>query len=175
MVIGSPRWGVPRIPDTGSQPGPRGESSGHLGCTASRVCYLVVFSGARMDSARGGFPKNRPCRWRNIAPSPPAYKVSRKEPSIQGVGRLDPRRTLRWTPEASVAGCPARASPEYIQFLTRESRFCLSENCPADSFLFEPLGYAPAASAITLRFDRLRLNRCRLRVSAITQSPYCQC
>src|SRR6056297_3596174 len=80
MVIGSPRWGVPRIPDTGSQSGPRAESSGHLGCPASRVCYLAVFSGARMDAAGGGFPKNRPCRWRNIAPSPPAYIVARKEP-----------------------------------------------------------------------------------------------
>ena len=83
--------------------------------------------------------------------------------------------TPRWIRESTCAVRPARASPEYIRFLTRESRFCLSENCPADTFLLRPWSYAPAASAITLRFDRLRLNDRLLSVSAITESPYCQC
>jgi hypothetical protein len=47
-------------------------------------------------------------------------KVARKEPRIQWVNRLDPGWTLRWTPGSSSAGRPARASPEYIQFVASQ-------------------------------------------------------
>ena len=82
---------------------------------------------------------------------------------------------LGWTPWSSGAGRPARASPEYIPFLTSSRAFCLIENCPADTFLVGAGAYAPAASAITRRFDMLRLNRRLLSVSAMTEIPNCQC
>ena len=88
---------------------------------------------------------------------------------------MDPGWTLGWTPEASGAMSAARASPEYIQKLTRNRSFCLIENCPADIFPCGARGYAPLASSITRCFDRLRLNRRLLRVSAMTEIPNCQC
>lgn len=70
---------------------------------------------------------------------------------------------------------PVRSSPEHINFLAQERAFCPFENCPADNFLSGAQGYAPLASSITRCFDRLRLNRRLLRVSAITARPNCQC
>jgi hypothetical protein len=45
---------------------------------------------------------------------------ARKDPQSQWVSPLDPIWTLGWTPEASPAVRPARASPEYIQFLASQ-------------------------------------------------------
>lgn len=78
--------------------------------------------------------------------------------------RLDPDRTLAGYRKPA-APCPARSSPEHINFLTRERDFCPFENCPADNFPSSAKGYTPLASAITHCFDRLRLNRRLLRVA----------
>ena len=65
----------------------------------------------------------------------------------------------------------ARASPELIPNLAPEPVFCPVENCPPHTFPSGAQGYAPPASSITFRFDRLRLNRRRLSLSEMTQSP----
>lgn len=65
----------------------------------------------------------------------------------------------------------ARASPELISNLAPEPVFCPVENCPPHIFPSGAQGYAPPASSITFRFDRLRLNRRRLSFSEMTQSP----
>ena len=100
---------------------------------------------------------------------------ARKDPQSQWVSGLDPSWALGWIPGSSCAVRPARASPEYIPFLTPSRAFCLIENCPADTFLLATGAYAPAASSITRRFDMLRLNRRLLSVSAMTEIPNCQC
>ena len=52
--------------------------------------------------------------------APPYTFGAQKDPRIQWVSPLDPIWTLGWTPEASAAGRPARASPEYIQFVASQ-------------------------------------------------------
>jgi len=52
-----------------------------------------------------------------------------------------------------------RYSPEHSQNLPQTSRFCPFENCLADRVLSCSHACDAQASAITLRFDRLRLNR----------------
>src|SRR5690606_861281 len=99
---------------------------------------FTVLSGRRgwtLDS--GGFPKIRPCRWRNAEPSPPAYVSARKGTGKQGLGGLDPG----WTPEASPRYPPrdqrqsVRAhDPEYIaiEIVSGAIRLvvrCLKGNC----------------------------------------------
>jgi hypothetical protein len=66
---------------------------------------------------------------------------------------LDPGWTLRWTPEASGAGRPARASPEDSQKPSLIRRLCPFEKCPADTFLAAAQRCAAPASSITLRFE----------------------
>src|SRR5690554_3546565 len=73
-------------------------SAGYPPCAAGQMVEFTVLAGRRgwtLDS--GGFPKIRPCRWRNAEPSPPAYVSARKGTGKQGLGGLDPG----WTPEAS--------------------------------------------------------------------------
>ena len=52
----------------------------HRGVHRPRRCYCVVISGCAVASGRGGFPKNRPCRWRCDALRPPVYTIAQKEP-----------------------------------------------------------------------------------------------
>jgi hypothetical protein len=73
----------------------------------------------------GGFPKIRPCRWRNIAPSPPAYVSARKGTGKQRLGGLDPG----WTPEASPGvhfgmsvGSPERTTPSISPWIASAGR-----------------------------------------------------
>ena len=112
---------------------------------------------------------------------------ARKEPYNQWLGEsgVDPApagpRFGLWGPPRHPSRdrlrgrSPTRASPEYIQFIPSGDGFCLSENCPADTFPWDAQGYAPPASSITRCFDRFRLNRRLLRVSAMTEIPNCQC
>ena len=148
------------------------------------LCYLSRF---RVASRGGGFPKIRPCRYRCAALRPPAYVLSPKGTGKQWLGGSSghlapagPRFGL-WGPPRHPSRdglrelSSTRASPEYIQFIPSGDGFCLSENCPADTFPWDAQGYAPLASSITRCFDRLRLNRRLLRVSAMTEIPNCQC
>lgn len=64
----------------------------------------------------------------------------------------------------------ARYCPEHSPNLPHSSRFRPFENCPPDTFLAIAHRRAAPASAITLRFDRLRLSRRPLSRKAITQS-----
>ena len=73
----------------------------------------------------GGFPKNRPCRWRCVALRPPAYVSARKGTRKQRVGGLDPG----WTPEASPGvhlgtsvGPSERTTPSISPWIPSEGR-----------------------------------------------------
>src|SRR5690606_4969685 len=79
--------------------------------------------GWTLDS--GGFPKIRPCRWRNAEPSPPAYVPARKGTGKQRLGGADPD----WTPEASLGfhlgisvGSPERTTPSISPWIPSEGR-----------------------------------------------------
>ena len=64
-----------------------------------------------------------------------------------------------------------RYSPEHIQNIPQTSPFCPFENCLADTVLPGSQACDAQASAITLRFDRLRLNRRRLSFRAMRHRP----
>lgn len=66
---------------------------------------------------------------------------------------------------------PTRASREAIQNIPLRARFCPFEKCPPHTFLYASRKPAPPASSITRRFERLLLNRRRLSLSEMTQSP----
>ena len=74
----------------------------------------------------GGFPKIRPCRWRNAEPSPPAYVSARKGTGKQRLGGMDPG----WTPEASTGvhlgisvGSLERTTPSMSSWIASEGRY----------------------------------------------------
>ena len=62
-------------------PGLRAESSGRDGRPAIRRVVVGGFSGLAWIRMPGGFPKIRPCRWRSIAPRPPAYDFRQEGPA----------------------------------------------------------------------------------------------
>ena len=72
-------------PDTSSPPGLHEGSSGRRTYPMPKVCFVVVFSRLRVDARWGGFPKNRPRRWRYCALRPPAYVFGRKGTGKQWV------------------------------------------------------------------------------------------
>ena len=77
---------------------------------------------------------------------------------------------LETTTPAMVFTVAARCSPEHIQNLPQTSRFCPFENCPPNKVLPGSHACDAQASSITLRLDRLRLNRRRLSFRAMRHS-----
>lgn len=123
---------------------------------------------SRLDPGRRWLPKKSALSLATYRATPASIH-SRQEGTIDfnGLAALDPAPD----PAKPAAPRPARASPEDIPFVPPESRFCPIEKCPPDTLPGGATCYAPPASSITRRLERLRLNRRLLSVSEITQSP----
>lgn len=65
----------------------------------------------------------------------------------------------------------ARYSRKHIQNIPQTSWFCPFVNCPPNRVLTTAHSYDAQAISITLRFDRLRLNRRRLSFRVMRQRP----
>jgi hypothetical protein len=126
------RWGPPASGWTPASAGYPPRAAGQMfGFT--RVSWR---RGWTLDS--GGFPKNRPCRWRYFAPSPPAYVSARKGTGKQRLGGLDPGRTPEASPGVHLRRKERRFArahdPEYIAMdsvsgAIRLAVRCLAGNC----------------------------------------------
>ena len=103
-------------------------------------------------------------------------KVARKEPRIQWVSRLDPDWTLRWTPEASGAGRPARrvdAPVELTIHIPTGWQKCLAEILIGAIF-FQRAGSSARARSMTCCMESRWLMLMRFNLCAIKHRPYTQ-
>ena len=84
-------------PDTGNQPGLREGSSGHRTRPVPRVCFVVFFSGSRVDACAGWLPKKPALSLAILRASPARIrKWPRRNQEFSGLAD--------WTPAGSLSG-----------------------------------------------------------------------